>query len=46
MKDPVCGMEVRSGAKLRSSHMGRTYYFCSVACKQTFDKNPGAYAKN
>jgi YHS domain-containing protein len=41
-KDPVCGMQVdRSG--LISSHEGQTYHFCSVDCKQKFEKNPELY---
>jgi len=35
VKDPVCGRETED--------KGRTYYFCSTACKIRFDKNPGEY---
>ncbi len=43
-KDPVCGMEVTSEtAAGKSEHKGKTYYFCSVADKETFDKNPEKY---
>jgi len=43
-KDPVCGMNVNEKtAKLKSEHMGKTYYFCSQACKESFDKNPAKY---
>jgi Cu+-exporting ATPase len=28
-----------------SEHNGRTYYFCSKACKAKFDANPAAYTK-
>jgi YHS domain-containing protein len=43
-KDPVCGMDVdEKMAKSKSEHMGKTYYFCSQACKTTFDKNPTKY---
>jgi YHS domain-containing protein len=28
----------------KSEHHGKTYYFCSPACKSTFDKNPEKYA--
>jgi YHS domain-containing protein len=45
MKDPICGMNVNDSSKFRSSYNGREYFFCSIACKQSFDKNPGAYAK-
>ena len=41
LKDPVCGMEVTyETAQARSEYDGRTYYFCSLGCKEDFDKNP------
>ncbi len=44
VKDPVCGMDVNERtAKFKSEYMGRTYYFCSGSCKETFDKNPAKY---
>ena len=45
VKDPVCGMQVNeqtTGAK--SEYHGKTYYFCSPACKSTFEKSPEKYA--
>jgi P-type Cu+ transporter len=43
-KDPVCGMEVTpETAAGKSEYQGRTYYFCSIADKETFDKNPEKY---
>ncbi len=45
MKDPICNMEANESSKFRSSHKGKEYYFCSLSCKQAFDKNPGKYAK-
>jgi Cu+-exporting ATPase len=30
-------------AAATSTHGGKTYYFCSPACKATFDKNPAKY---
>lgn len=43
-RDPVCGMEVTpQTAAGKSEYKGKTYYFCSVADKQTFDKNPEKY---
>lgn len=43
-KDPVCGMEVEeSEAAGQSEHEGRTYYFCSTACKDRFDASPEDY---
>jgi len=29
--------------KLTSGHEERTFYFCSSACKTTFDKDPHRY---
>jgi Cu+-exporting ATPase len=44
-KDPVCGMQVVEGtAAATSEYRGKTYYFCSPACKAAFDKNPEKYA--
>jgi YHS domain-containing protein len=45
MQDPICGMEIGEDTKFRSSYKGMKYYFCSEACKITFEKNPQAYAK-
>ena len=43
--DPVCGMSVDTAtAEYRSFRDGKTYYFCSASCKQTFDKDPSKYA--
>jgi P-type Cu+ transporter len=44
--DPVCGMEVTpETAAATSEYKGRTYYFCSVEDKETFDKNPENYVQ-
>jgi Cu+-exporting ATPase len=44
-RDPVCGMEVDpKTAPARSERNGKTYYFCSTACKQQFEQNPSQYA--
>lgn len=44
--DPVCKMNVsESEAKYTSMRSGTKYYFCSVACKHEFDKNPAKYAE-
>ena len=43
-RDPVCGMEVTpETAEATSEYQGRTYYFCSASCKESFDKNPQNY---
>jgi len=44
--DPVCGMEVeKEEAAGSSTYKGETYYFCSLHCKEEFDKNPEKYLK-
>ena len=35
-KDPVCGMVVPKATALSADRAGRTYYFCSQSCLQTF----------
>src|SRR6202165_3988445 len=40
-KDPVCGMTVDSeSTDHRSIRDGRTYYFCSAGCQDSFEKDP------
>jgi RND family efflux transporter MFP subunit len=39
-KDPVCGMDVDPNLLGKTQYKGKTYYFCSAACKQKFDKTP------
>jgi P-type Cu+ transporter len=42
--DPVCGMEVNPvSAEAQSEYGGQSFYFCSVECKQKFDRNPEQY---
>jgi len=44
LKDPVCGMELTyQTAQARSEYNGQTYYFCSMSCKEDFDKDPEKY---
>lgn len=39
--DPVCGMEVKdANATERSTFGGRTYFFCSAACRERFERDP------
>jgi YHS domain-containing protein len=39
--DPVCGMQIeKTDAAGQSDYEGRTFYFCSSACKEQFDANP------
>jgi YHS domain-containing protein len=43
-KDPVCGMHLtEASAAAKSNYNGKTYCFCSTACKTVFDKNPEKY---
>lgn len=42
--DPVCEMEVNPmSAEAQSEYGGQVFYFCSVDCKQKFDRNPEQY---
>ncbi len=41
--DHVCGMFVDPQAAVSSQYRWQTYYFCSIACKKTFDKEPLKY---
>jgi YHS domain-containing protein len=43
--DPVCGMQIDDQqTAITSQFMNRTYYFCSLGCKQQFDNDPQQYA--
>lgn len=45
-KDPVCGMEIsRTTAIEEFVHQGKTYYFCSGACRETFETEPEKYIR-
>jgi len=42
--DPVCGMTVTKETAFGSyAYKGQTYYFCSMACKDNFTKDPQKY---
>lgn len=44
VKDPVCGMEINpDSAAGESEYEGETYYFCSMSCKESFDREPERY---
>jgi len=46
-KDPVCGMNVdEKTAAGTAVYKGKTYYFCSAACKAKFEKEPDKHVKN
>ena len=48
VKDSVCGNDLEEdkakSAGRKREYQGRTYYFCSDACQQKFDKNPERFA--
>lgn len=47
LRDPVCGMDVTyENAQARSEYNGQTYYFCSMDCKEVFDREPERYVMN
>jgi YHS domain-containing protein len=42
--DPVCGMAVdKATAPATREFKGRTYYFCTEGCAQSFSENPTRY---
>lgn len=42
--DPVCGMSVEvQGARYRTVHDGRTYYFCAAGCLARFEADPAGH---
>ena len=46
VKDVVCGMRLSaSEAFEKSTHHGKTYYFCASGCHEKFVKGPGQYVK-
>ena len=45
-RDVVCGMDVDPAkAAGKSEYNGKTFYFCSKACKTKFDADPAKYGK-
>ena len=43
-KDPVCGMDVEpKNAAGKTDYQGKTYYFCSLGCKNEFEQYPGKF---
>ena len=45
-RDVVCGMQVDPAKAAGSSeYSGKTYYFCSKACKTKIDANPAQFVK-
>ncbi len=39
-KDPVCGMTVEEDTAFHAEREGKTFYFCSDACRQKFLSTP------
>lgn len=47
VKDPVCGMQIdEKSAVGKSDYKGKTYYFCSSHCLESFNKQPDKYIEN
>ena len=44
--DPVCGMKVDPATAKASVYAGRTYYFCSPACRDKFEAEPAKYPES
>jgi Cu+-exporting ATPase len=45
-KDLVCGMQIDEKKAAGSyDYKGKTYHFCSQACKDKFSKSPENYVK-
>jgi Cu(I)/Ag(I) efflux system membrane fusion protein len=44
-KDPVCGMELDAASRgIHAQYRGKSYVFCSPACKKNFEAAPAKYA--
>ncbi len=42
--DPVCGMRFEQKKAVTSvEYQGRTYYFCTEACRRQFEEDPDRY---
>ena len=45
--DPVCNMEVDEEEAIgHTEYDGKDYFFCSKACEQKFEQDPGQYVKD
>jgi YHS domain-containing protein len=44
-RDLVCGVFIEPADALRLEYHGKTYYFCSHACKREFEDRPDEYAE-
>lgn len=43
-KDPICGMDVSEDTQYKTQFKEKTYYFCSIVCKNVFEKEPHRYS--
>ena len=41
--DPVCGMTVSTGKSIETKYKGKSYYFCSPICQETFAREAEKY---
>jgi YHS domain-containing protein len=41
--DPICKMAVPKGSKQVANYKGKQVGFCSIVCKEMFDKDPKKY---
>jgi YHS domain-containing protein len=44
-KDPVCQGKVKENTEYNIVYLGKTYYFDSKACMNTFNKEPERFVK-
>ncbi len=45
--DPVCNMTVEEDeAAATAEYDGKTFYFCSVGCKNDFEESPEAFLRH
>ena len=45
-KDLVCGMDVdEKTTKYKTTHKGKTHYFCAPGCLKAFEANPQKYTE-
>jgi YHS domain-containing protein len=44
VRDPVCGMRVRTAEGPTAQHAGRAFHFCSNSCREQFLGDPARYA--
>jgi P-type Cu+ transporter len=45
-RDPVCGMTLQPGQEAADCrYRDRAYHFCSVECRQMFERDPKEYIR-